>query len=114
MPAVTYDFVIEQGATKVLRFVWKDSNGVPVDLSGYTARMQLRKTVTNPAVAAELTTENGGILLGGVDGTVDVEFSAELTAGLSKDGVYDLELESAGVVTRLVQGNFTLSREVTR
>jgi hypothetical protein len=114
MAAVTHDFLIEQGATKTLRFIWKDSEGVPVDLTSYTARMQLRRTVSSDTVVAELTTENGGIVLGGTDGTVDVEFSAELTAGLSKDGVYDLELESAGVVTRLVQGNFTLSREVTR
>jgi hypothetical protein len=39
----------------------------------------------------------------------------EQTASLSSDGVYDIEIISdTGDVSRLVQGNFTLNREVTR
>ena len=114
MGAVTYDFEIEQGATKNLRFVWKDSEAVPVDLTGCTARMQLRRTVSSDTVVAELTTENGRIVLGGADGTVDVEFSAELTEQIAKNCVYDIELVHGPVVTRLVQGAISVSREVTR
>lgn len=114
MAAVTYDFLIEQGATKTLRFIWKDSEGVPVDLTSYTARMQLRRTVSSDTVVAELTTENGGIVLGGADGTVDVEFSAALTEQIEKNCVYDIELVRGQIVTRLVQGAISVSREVTR
>jgi hypothetical protein len=38
----------------------------------------------------------------------------EVTSGLSS-GVYDLEIESfEGVVSRVIQGTFTVSEEVTR
>ena len=44
MAAAQYDILIEQGATFSRTFVWKDSSEVAVDLTGYTARMQIRKT----------------------------------------------------------------------
>ena len=41
--------------------------------------------------------------------------TAEQTAALASDGVYDIEIiNDAGEVSRLIQGNFTLNREVTR
>jgi len=121
MAATEYDFIddqaIEQGTTWARQFIWKDSEGTPVDLSGYTARMQLR---TNVAATGEplleLSTENGGITLGGIAGTVDIVAAAEQTAAMTVlSGVYDLELVSdQGIVTRLLQGRFKVSREVTR
>lgn len=114
MSAIEYDFEIEQGATTHLRFVWKDSTGTPVDLSTYTARMQLRKSVASSEVVLELTTENGGIILGGSTGTIDVVLTAVQTATISRNGVYDLELVNGPVVVRFAQGGYTLSKEVTR
>ena len=57
-----------------------------------------------------------GITLGGALGTVLATISATATKELTiQEGVYDLELESSGgVVTRLLQGKATISREVTR
>ena len=44
-----------------------------------------------------------------------VTVSATNTAALTLGGVYDLEIESAsGVVERVVEGTFTLNKEVTR
>lgn len=87
----------------------------PVDLSGYTARMQVRASVAATDVLLELTTDNGGITLGS-DGTVTLQASAITTAALAwTRGMYDLELmDSAGVVTRLAAGSVAVSREVTR
>ena len=42
--AAVYDITIEQGATFRLSLVWKDSSNVPVNLTGYTARMQVRRS----------------------------------------------------------------------
>jgi glycosyltransferase involved in cell wall biosynthesis len=42
MPAGKYTFIIEQGTTHEFTIVKKDSNGDAVDLTGYTARMQIR------------------------------------------------------------------------
>jgi hypothetical protein len=116
MPAATYDITIEQGATLRLSFVWKDSEEVPINLTGYSARMQVRRSFSSTDKLLDLSTEDGSITLGGAAGTITVEGDASLTELLkTKCGVYDLELESSdGVVTRLIQGEVTVAPEVTR
>lgn len=120
MSAANYDFTgdnaIEQGATFFRRMVWRDSANVPVNLTNYTARMQVRASVTSTIVLLELATANGGIVLGGALGTIDLKQTAIQTAVYDwKKGVYDLELVSLdGTVTRLMKGAVEVSREVTR
>jgi hypothetical protein len=116
MAAVYYDILIEQGATYLRTFVWKDSDEVPVDLTNYTARMQIRRKRSSTTVEHTATTENGGIVLGGTAGTIDIIIPATATAEFDfTKGVYDLELESTGnVVTRLIEGSVEVSKEVTR
>jgi len=115
MAATTYDILIEQGATFSQVITYKD-NGVAVNLTGYTARMQVRSTLESATTVVELTTANGRIALGGAAGTITLTISATDTAGLTAGrGVYDLELVSgSGIVTRLLQGVATISRNVTR
>lgn len=115
MPAGYYDILCEQGATFQRVFTWKDKVGELVPLAGYTARMQVRRFVTDTAPVISLTTENGRISLPSA-GKIHVTLDAATTAGLQKmDAVYDLELiSSAGVVTRLLRGKFIVDPEVTR
>lgn len=109
-----YDFTIYQGATFSRVITWKDESETLVNLTGYTARMQIRQRIGGDTLIA-LTTENSRIALGGTAGTITLNVSATDTAALTMDGVYDLELVSAaGVVTRLLQGSVTLSKEVTK
>ena len=119
MPAAIYDFEIEQGTTLNKQMVWKDSTGAPVDLSGYTARMQMRPSVSSDTVLLNLTTENGGITLGGTAGTIDLYVGATATAAITwEGGVFDLEIIHPGAlpddVTRIAQGAVSVSPEVTR
>lgn len=116
MAAADYDILIEQGSTFILPIVWKDSNGVAINVTGYTARMQVRKTVKSTDILISATTENGRIVLGGATGAVTVTIPATITDDITvKSAVYDLEMVSAsGVVTRLIQGAVTISPEVTR
>lgn len=115
MSAATHNITIEQGATFTLNLIWKDSNNTPVNLTGYTARMQVRHRYSSTDTLLSLTTENGGITLGGSAGTIAVVASATATAAISdRAGFYDLELVNAGVVTRLVQGVVSITPEVTR
>lgn len=116
MAAAPYDILIEQGATFQLNIVYKDSNDVPIDISGYTARMQVRRSYDAPTPLLNLTTENGCITLGGVAGTLAVEAPASMTSSLPpKPSVYDLELISpSGDVTRLIRGAAAISPEVTK
>ncbi len=114
MPAAKYDIVIEQGATFIKELTWKNGAGTPVDLTGRTARMQLRRTVDSAEVVHTMTTENGGITLGGAAGTVTMSIPATTTATFTHDGVYDLEIVNGSSVDRLVQGGYSVSKEVTR
>lgn len=110
-----YNFTINQGETFSKSVTWKDAAGVVVNLTGYTARMQLRRKVNSETIEKSLTTENGGILITApLTGVITMFMSATDTAFLSGVYVYDLELVSAGIVKRLLQGTITLDLEVTR
>ena len=116
MIAATYNIVCDQGATFDRTLTWKDNNGNPVDLTGYTARMQVRSVVDSSVVLLSLTTANSRIVLGGVAGTVQLTVDPTVMAAVAGGQyVYDLELVSAGgSVSRLVMGTFTVRDEVTR
>ena len=92
------------------------SDMVPVDLTGCTARMHARAKIGDASALLTLTTENGGITLGGVAGTITINISAVATAALTwKSAVYDLEIVlSTGDVRRLMAGSISVSFEVTR
>ena len=108
------DLDIYQGATFRKQLVWK-INSVVVDLTGFTARMQIRVSADAASSLVELTTENGGITLTAVDGQIDLLIEAADTTALSfSTGVYDLELVNGTEIFRLCQGKVTLHKEVTR
>ena len=126
MAAVTLNISIDQGAD------WKDTlilyqpapantpveNMEVMNLTGYTARMQIRASHTNENVIAELTSVNGGLTITPLLGKIDRHLTATKTQTITPTNtpaVYDLELvASNGEVTRLVQGSVFISPEVTR
>ena len=124
MSAGTFNIVAEQGATYNKLFTLTNSAGDLIDLTGYTARLQVREKYSSETKLLDLTTENGGITLGGAAGTVAVLATATQMAAISvpdtggtppkRSAVYDLELISGSTVTRLLQGKFDITREVTR
>ena len=109
-------FIIIQGATFRKRLAWLNPDRSPIDLTGCTARMQVRADVGSPVVLLALTTEDGGITLGGSTGSVALYASDVTTAALNwEEGVFDIEIAHAnGDVTRLAQGGISVSPEVTR
>ena len=122
MIAGIYNITCEQGTDFTRSCILKypdpaDSTGstyLLYDLTGYTARMQIRRTLESATTEIELTTENSGIVLGGTAGTFVITMTNAQTAALDSDGVYDLEIISgAGIVSRVIQGTFTLDLEVT-
>ena len=96
------------------QIIWQDAAGDPIDLTDYTAKMQVRKNIGNTTVLMTATDSNG-ILLGGTAGTVDIQLSPAQTNISNQDNVYDLEVTSpAAVVTTLIQGLFVVIQDVTR
>lgn len=88
----------------------------PVDLSGFTARMQIREKIDSATTLLELTTVNNRIIINNTDKTITLTIDAITTAGLTfTTAVYSLELvSSGGVVTPFASGTITLVKEVTR
>ena len=119
MSAGKYNFIIEQGTTFTLELQYKDSNSVPVDLTGYTGRMQIRPTIGSPTsyltLSSSIQPDGTGITFPTpVSGTINLNISAISSSQLTFDqGVYDLEIATGSTVTRLIQGNVQLSKEVT-
>lgn len=110
-----YNIICPQGTTVFEQWTY-EVNNLPVDLFGYTARMQVRESYKSTAKILDLTTANGGVVLGGAAGTVNIIVAATVTATLfAKEYVYDLELISpSNMVYRLMEGKFIVTSEVTR
>lgn len=114
MVAAKKDFTIEQGSD----WVWSLEYVDPVtDLTTYTAALHARANESDSSTVFALSslTPTSGIELF-ADGTMDFHMTAAQTSVLTTEAmVYDLEVTSAsGIVTRLIEGNITLSQEVTR
>lgn len=121
MLAGTYNITCEQGSTfsRIITVEYPDPNDassmLPFNFTGYTGRMQIRRTIDDD-VMIELTTANSGIqYTNAASGELTVRMTAVQTAALLTSGVYDLEIiNGAGEVSKLLKGAFTLLREVTR
>lgn len=118
---VTYDLCIQQNATYSRVFTWTTyttgpttagTEPQPVDLTGYTAAMQIKAF---PLASSVLYDASSDITLGGAAGTISLDIPATATAGFTWwDGVYDLLLtDSAGNVTRFASGSVSVSPGVT-
>lgn len=90
----------------------------PRDLTGYTARMQIRPSVASETIILSLTSPDD-IIITTNDAGIQIVIAASVTETLDFDSaVYDLELENPALsppyVHRLVEGEVTLLKEVTR
>jgi hypothetical protein len=111
-----YNITFTQGDTLSRVLTWTNNAKVPYNLTGYTARMQVREAVASQDFLLELTTENSRIVLGGALGTIALTVASSVTAQLLPGQyVYDLELVSGGgQKTTIVEGNFKVKDQVTR
>ena len=126
MSAGKYSFIIEQGATTNLQVDWSDANQNRIDLTGYTAMMQLRPSVDSELVyislSSTLQADGTGINMSGSNGStplVSGSLAIYISAASSSmfdftEAYYDLELTNGNTVTRLLEGKAKLSKNVTR
>ena len=109
-----YNLAVYKGTTFALSPVWK-IGGVPVNLSGYTADMQVRYA-TDTSIIVELSTANGRAVITPSAGKVTLTLTASQTAALAAGTyVYDLNLTAPdSTVTKILQGVFVVSESVTQ
>lgn len=118
MQPANLDLTIYKGSTFVKSIQWKTGDpAVAVDLTGCTARMQVRKSPCDSVILESLTTENSKIVITEpLNGKLEIRISASVSSAYAfVSGVYDLELVfTNGTVTRIIEGNFIAMPEVTR
>lgn len=109
-----YNMICPQGSTFEQQLIYKIDD-VVVDLTGYSARMQVREKHTSKSSVLSIDTSSGGLSVDS-QGAIDMSISASTTQDIiAKDYVYDLEIISpSGTVTRLIEGKFIVTPEVTR
>ena len=112
------DLDVYKGSTFVKIIQWKTGTPpVAVNLTGCTARMQIRKAVNDEVVLDTLTTENSKLVIHEpLNGKFKIVIPADVSSAyLFTSAVYDLELIFLdGTVTRVIQGCLTAAPEVTR
>lgn len=116
MVAAKYNFVCEQGSKFERVLTLKDPEGEPLDLTGYSIVMQVRRDIRSDTVVVELSSEGGEITIG-EDGQITLFLPASTTADITSDGVYDIELippSGANYAEKVLRGLFRLEREITR
>lgn len=110
----TYNIEIFQGSYFFRQFVYKVGEpAVPYDLTGCTARAQIRASFNTPILASfncAITDPTNGV--------IQIDMDATTTASIqSLKGVWDLEIVpplGETRVFRLVMGSVLVSREVTK
>jgi len=137
MAAGKYSFTIEQGATLNFEIQYKDGAGLPVDLTGCTAFMQIRSgysgsagTITYltlnslsgsqygdgfPSGSAFLSLSGSNLNTPPTSGSIGVYAGWLTTQQLTFESpaYYDLEITSGNIRTRLLEGQVYLSPQVT-
>ncbi len=111
--ASTSQFTVTNGATGI--YINGGIATAPVNITNYTAALQLRSLPSDATAVLSLTTASG-ITITGASGTIDVHATAAQTRAIDEGPYYyDLEITSdTGIVTRVAQGQVIVSAEVTR
>lgn len=118
MASNLHNFSLNQGSDYVIPLRLQDSAGTPLDLSGYSARMQIRRTAGACLAIDDLSSEGEAprIKIDAEAGKILLNFPHDITEKWPTGAmVYDIEITSpSGQITRILQGNLNVSAEVTR
>lgn len=122
MAAGKYSFTIEQGSTVDFVIIYKDSLGIPVDLTTYNSKMQIRLTYGSPPIvtlSSSLNADGTGLnMINAASGAIEIYIASCTSSMFNFDtAIYDLDIISGSgdcpVVTRILEGKVKLSKEVT-
>ena len=109
------NFEVDQNATFSFIVEYKDNTGVPIDLTGSTAKMQVRDTKGGSKLAFTLTSPSGGIVITPLLGQLTIKMTPTQTNKLFyPKSSYDIMVtDSNANKIKLLEGFITLSRSVT-
>jgi len=108
--ATRVNIIIDQGTDFSTAINLTDSSGVDLNLTGYSAASQIRKTHSSSnstAFTCTLTTANSTLTL-----VLNNSVTAAMSAGRY---VWDAELtDGSGTISRILEGMVTVTPEVTK
>jgi hypothetical protein len=109
------NFEVDQNATFSFILEYKDDNGNAIDLTGASAKMQVRDTTGGAKLAVTLTSPSGGIVIDQLNGKLTIKMTPTQTNKLFyPKSSYDLMVvDSNGNKIKLLEGFMTLNRSVT-
>ena len=115
--SANYDTIIKQGSVWKRTFIYKNkTTGVAVDITGYTAKMQIRPSAGSSTLIHEATSSSG-IVITGTEGKLVVTIGADATDAMSFIAAeYDLEVvppSGSDSTKKLVSGKVKLQKAVT-
>lgn len=115
------DLLIRQGATFGPNTVTlKNSQGMPINITGATIRGQIRKTATagvSATVTAALTNASGGQFVWSISAAQTAALMADSNSETASASLYvwDMEIQYAdGTIYPLVYGDVQVFREITK
>jgi hypothetical protein len=109
------NFEVDQNATFTFITEYKDSSNNAIDLTGASAKMQIRDTKGGAKLAVTLTSPAGGIVIDGPNGKLTIKLTPTQTNKLfyPKSSYDIMVVDSNGNKIKLLEGFMTLNRSVT-
>jgi hypothetical protein len=108
--SVQDNFTIDAGGTLVREFIYKDNNGDTIDISGYQARAQVRRSTFKELIIDSEPTIDPETFV------ITMTWTAAQTSKLVElNYVYGLEIyNEAGDVAVLTRGILTVNQEIVK
>jgi hypothetical protein len=109
------NFEVDQNATFSFVVEYKDENDSAIDLTGASAKMQVRDVKGGTKLAVTLTSPSGGIVIDGPLGKLTVTLTPTQTNKVfyPKSSYDIMVIDSNGNKIKLLEGFMTLNRSVT-
>jgi len=110
------NFEVDQNATFSFDVTYTlDDEVTPIDLTGASAKMQVRDTKGGNKLAVTLTSPAGGIIVDGPNGKLTIKMTPTQTNKLfyPKSSYDIMVIDTNGNKIKLLEGFMTLNRSVT-
>lgn len=109
--AETYNIDLDAGSDFSWEIQQQNEDETPIDITGGSAELVIRRGIPGSSAALTLTSESGGgLTITAEDGLITVAITRTQSAQLSGRYVYDLHFTDAGDNrSRLVQGTVNVS-----
>lgn len=107
------NFSIVQGDSFSLQILYKDSSGSAVNLSGYSAFMEIRDKPGGKILCATASVNDGITITSASGGQIDILLPSAKTNNFTvPKAAYQLKISSASTTTTLLYGWFLVDKSV--